>query len=117
MARGSGKPLLGSFVCCIPTKVVFGFDTVDSIGEEVKQLGRHALVIAAAKSMEKIGALGRVTRALEKAGVAVTVFQEVESDPTVTAIDDVSHLSGKRGAASSSVSAGGAPSILPRASP
>jgi alcohol dehydrogenase class IV len=97
MAGGRGKPLLGSFAFSVPTNVVFGFDTVDSVGEKVKQLGRRALVVAAAKSMEKIGALGRVTRALEKAGVAVTVFQEVESDPTATAIDDVAHLCRKEG--------------------
>lgn len=97
MAGREGKTALGSFVCSIPTKVIFGFDKIDSVGEEVKELGSHALVVAAAKSMEKIGALGRVTKALEKVGVAVTVFQEVESDPTVAAIDEVARLCSRKG--------------------
>lgn len=83
---------MGSFVCSMPTKVVFGFDKIDSIGDETKRLGSHALVVAAAKTMEKIGALARAKDSLERAGVTVTVFQEVESDPTVAAIDKVADM-------------------------
>ena len=86
------KARLGSFVCSMPTKVVFGFDKIDSIGDETKRLGSHALVVAAAKTMEKIGALARAKDSLERAGVTVTVFQEVESDPTVAAIDKVADM-------------------------
>jgi len=88
---------LGSFVCSMPTKVVFGFDKIDSVGDETKRLGSHALIVAAAKTMEKTGALARTKDSLEKAGVAVTVFQEVESDPTVTAMDQVAELCHRKG--------------------
>ena len=88
---------MGSFVCSMPTKVVFGVDKIDSVGDETKQLGSHALVVAAAKTMEKIGALARAKDSLEKAGLAVTVFQEVESDPTVAAIDKVAEVCRRKG--------------------
>jgi len=91
------KARLGSFVCSMPTKVVFGVDKIDSVGDETKQLGSHALVVAAAKTMEKIGALARAKDSLEKAGLAVTVFQEVESDPTVAAIDKVAEVCRRKG--------------------
>ncbi len=85
------------FACSLPTRIVFGVDTVGSTGEEVTTHGQHAMIVAAADSMRKIGALKQVTDSLERSGVRTTVFDDVQSDPTVDDIDQVARLCAKNG--------------------
>lgn len=85
------------FTCSLPTKVMFGAEVVKSVGEEVSGLGRHAMVVAAAETMKKIGALQQVVESLERSGVAVTVFDDVQSDPTVEAIDHAARICAAQG--------------------
>jgi len=90
-ARDQEKELR-DFVFSMPTKVIFGMDKTDSVGKEASQLGRHALLLAAAETMEKIGALKRVRESLADSGVKVTTFDDVQANPTVAAIDKAADL-------------------------
>jgi len=89
MVEQSTKEGLGDFVCSMPTRVIFGMGKTDSVGEEAKILGSHALLVAAADSMEKIGALGTVRESLARSGVKISIFQDVQPNPTVGSIDEV----------------------------
>lgn len=86
MSQGSE---MARFSCCLPTKITFGVGAVQSTGTEAAALGDHAMVVAAAESMAKSGALREVADSLEHAGVRATVYDRVQSDPTVSAIDEV----------------------------
>jgi len=93
----TGNSEIGRFTCSMPTRVIFGANTIDTIGEEAKTLGTHAMVVAAAESMEKIGALKRVTQSLESAGLKLCVCKDVQPDPTVESIDRVADRCSKEG--------------------
>jgi len=87
METGMMKPK--RFACALPTRILFGTGVIDSAGEEVSALGQHAMIVAAAESMRRIGALQQLIDSLGGLGVRVTVYEEVQSDPTVDDIDRV----------------------------
>jgi alcohol dehydrogenase class IV len=64
------------------TKVLFGPEIVRQIGIEVAALKAEDVVIVTDKGIVRAGLLDHVTRLLEAANVGVTVFDEVEPNPT-----------------------------------
>ncbi len=69
-----------------PTEVRFGRGVVDELPSVMKELGACNVVVVTGKTaMRKTGILDRVTSMLEKQ--EVTVFDEVENDPSVDTVD------------------------------
>jgi len=78
---------LSNWLFYAPTKIVFGPGSVASIADEVKALGASKLLIATDKGVAGAGVLKRVVQPLEAAGLAVTVYDGVEPNPSVTTVE------------------------------
>lgn len=82
---------LGEFVLRWPGKVVFGVGQLACLGQEAKALGRRALLVTT-RDLSALGVTKRAQELLEKAGVGVCVFEEVQPDPTSGAVDEAAEL-------------------------
>ncbi len=65
----------------LPTKLSFGFGSLDAIGQEARGLGATNALVVTDKVMVKTGIVERVTSRLE--GVGFEVFDEVEAEPKI----------------------------------
>jgi alcohol dehydrogenase class IV len=65
-----------------PTRLVFGVNAAAQVGAEVAALGASSVLLVSDPGIEKAGLLEPIMRSLEGAGVAVSVFTEVEANPT-----------------------------------
>jgi alcohol dehydrogenase len=71
----------------IPTRVVFGLDTINRIGQLVSELGERAFLVTEAILYEgKV--IGKVQEILDKKGVPHIVFDEVVPNATSRTVDD-----------------------------
>lgn len=71
---------------CVP-RIITGPGSLPSLKEEAPRLGRSSLLVTGSSAMKKAGITSRVTDLLQQAGVSVTLFDRVESEPDVTTID------------------------------
>jgi alcohol dehydrogenase class IV len=69
-----------------PGKLVFGAGRLATLGDEAKTLGRRAF-LATTRDLTALGLTKRVRSLLEAAGLAVTVYEDVQPDPTCVAVD------------------------------
>ena len=74
-----------------PGKLVFGAGRLAALGDEAKSLGCRAFV-ATTRDLSALGLTRRVQALLETAGLAVTMYEEVQPDPTSVAVDDAAAL-------------------------
>ena len=78
----------------MPTRVRFGRGVVGELRSYVNELGaKRILLVTGSKSMKKAGFLGRVAGLLD--GLDVTVFDEVESDPSVETVGKAVEAAGE----------------------
>ncbi|MDI6871045.1 MAG: iron-containing alcohol dehydrogenase [Bacillota bacterium] len=71
----------------VPRSIAFGPETHKLAGEKVKEAGgRHALVVSGPNAARS-GIVAKVTDSLQAAGVAFTLFPEVDTEPTVAQVD------------------------------
>ena len=75
-----------SFEFKLPTRILFGVNLVDSLGEEVKALGIKRVLLVTDKGVVNAGLLERVTRVLDASAIDYTVFDTVEANPTTTTV-------------------------------
>ena len=68
-------------------KVVFGVGTLDSIGNEARNLGAKRVLIVSDPGIVKTGAVDRARKSLEDEGISVTVFDETRENPTTRDVD------------------------------
>ena len=66
-----------------PERILFGWGSVEKTGEETLRYGSKALLVSGKSSSRANGALTTVLSSLTASGVEVTLFCEVESDPSV----------------------------------
>jgi len=69
-----------------PERLLFGWGSVEKSGEEALRYGTKAMLVSGKTSSRASGALDAVCASLKSAGIAVTLFCEVESDPSVHTI-------------------------------
>ena len=73
---------MNSFTFWSPTKVIFGADTVNQTGKEVKAFGgTNVLVFYGLGSAVKSGVLDTVTKSLEEAGIKYSCIGGVQINP------------------------------------
>jgi alcohol dehydrogenase len=70
-----------------PTRVVFGPGTLSRLGELAKELGATRVLVVTDPGLEAVGHPQRAVGSLEAAGLQVTVFDEVEENPTSRHVD------------------------------
>jgi alcohol dehydrogenase len=101
--------IIKSFEFKLPTRVLFGVNLVDSLGEEVKALEIQQLLLVTDKGVVNAGLLDRVTRALQAAGIKFTIFDSVEANPTTTTVHSGAELFRKNGCDGLVALGGGSP--------
>jgi alcohol dehydrogenase YqhD (iron-dependent ADH family) len=73
-----------NFVFENPTKIIFGKDRIEKVGEEVKRFGTRVLFVYGQGSIKKHGVYDRIIASLQEAGVAVVEFGGVKSNPVLS---------------------------------
>ncbi|MFV1859519.1 MAG: iron-containing alcohol dehydrogenase family protein [Anaerolineales bacterium] len=68
------------------TKVVFGNDAVEKLGEEAADLGVERALLVTDKGIIQAGLLERVTQPMIDAGIDVAVFDGIEPNPKDTTV-------------------------------
>jgi alcohol dehydrogenase class IV len=79
-----------------PGKLIFGPDRLATLGDEAKSLGRRAF-LATTRDLCALGLAGRAQALLEGAGLVVTLYQDVQPDPTSIAVDAAAALARSAG--------------------
>ena len=69
------------------TKIIYGSDCAQSLGEAAAAWGKNALLIQGSRSMKKKGEMDRAIRSLEQAGLRVATLDGWEANPKLTAVD------------------------------
>jgi len=73
-----------SFTLQIPTKIIFGEDTIPQIGEEVKKYGKKVLLVYGKGSIKRIGVYDTVVASLQNAGLEVIEHGGVKPNPVLS---------------------------------
>lgn len=68
-------------------RIITGWGCCDQLGEIASELGRHALLVTGRKALRAAGTTDRLVECLKSGGLAVTVFERVEPEPTVETVD------------------------------
>ncbi len=70
-----------------PERFLFGVGAIESLGDEALRFGHRALLVTGRRAMAKAGITDRCLAILRKAGVEAALFDEVEPEPDVAAVD------------------------------
>jgi len=69
------------------TNLIFGEGSLRELGIEVKKLGKRALLVTGAKSMERLGFLEKTLDSLKKEGLEVARYSGVAPNPTMKVVN------------------------------
>jgi alcohol dehydrogenase len=72
----------------IPSIIHYGSGALGELGPTAQQLGFTRVLLVTDAGMVKLGVAGQAQAQLEKAGVRVTVFDNVQPDPTLQNVED-----------------------------
>jgi hypothetical protein len=73
-----------NFVLHLPTKIIFGKNTIDKIGPETSAFGKRVLLVYGSGSIKRNNIYRRVTDSLAKAGLTVFEHPGVKSNPVLS---------------------------------
>jgi alcohol dehydrogenase YqhD (iron-dependent ADH family) len=73
-----------NFVFHNPTKIIFGKDTISSIGSESAVFGKNALLVYGQNSIKRNGIYDQVVKSLQKAGMQIYEHSGVQSNPVLS---------------------------------
>ena len=88
---------MNDFVFSNTTKVYFGKNQLQHLGEEVISLGKKAMLVYGGGSIKKIGLYDKVLAELNKAGITVLEFPGVEPNPHHTTVNKGAAICKKEG--------------------
>jgi alcohol dehydrogenase class IV len=70
----------------VKTKIVFGLNSVERLGAEIRAFDAHKVLLVTDKGIIQAGLLEKITRPLESADIEFAVFDEIEPNPKDTTI-------------------------------
>lgn len=82
----------------LPKNIMFGENSVDALGENVKSFGNICIIVTGKKSTKESGALDKVVCSLKKANIAYMIFDEVVGEPDTEIVDKVRNMAKAEGA-------------------
>ncbi|MEN2984978.1 MAG: iron-containing alcohol dehydrogenase [Dictyoglomaceae bacterium] len=74
---------MNKFVFYNPTKIIFGVDTTNEVGKEVKNYGKKVLIILGQGSIKKIGLYDKVVKILKEEEIEIFELEGVKPNPRV----------------------------------
>ena len=84
--------MLGNFTFHNPTKLYFGEDSLNKLGEELKNYGRKVMLCYGGGSIKRFGIYDLVMAELKKAGCEVVELAGVMPNPTIEKVLEGAHL-------------------------
>lgn len=78
---------MNSFTLYTPTRLFFGADQDSAFAKAAAKHGRHAFLVTGGGSVQKLGYLAQVKKALEGEGLKVTLFSGIEPNPESATIN------------------------------
>ena len=85
------------FVFSLPTRIIFGADKIDRLGEEVKEMGRRPLLVTGKSAMRETGILDRAIDLLKRENVEPVLFDRIEPNPRTQTIDEAGKIARSSG--------------------
>ncbi len=89
--------MIKDFSFYIPVKLVFGEGKLAAAGDEVKAIGKKALIVTTGELFKKTGLVDRLAKVLAAAGVASAEYSDVSPNPLHTEIDAGAAFAKKNG--------------------
>ncbi len=83
---------LSSIEFSLPTKIIFGSEVIDRIGEITKDISDKVFLVTDDGMMSKVGLLEKVINLLEKSSVEYILYNKVSRDPKNDIIDELGDL-------------------------
>ncbi len=80
-------PNLESFTFLVPGRVVFGWDALGKVGDELAALGAVSPLIITSKGMVKRDGFSRLTTLIEKESLSSVIFSDVEPEPSMKTVE------------------------------
>ncbi|MEN6515960.1 MAG: iron-containing alcohol dehydrogenase, partial [Fervidobacterium sp.] len=80
------------FEAYLPTKLLFGVDSLEKLPSLVKPLGNVAMVVTGRSSTKRTGLLDRTVELLKKAGVESIIYDKVQPNPVSYDIDEAAQI-------------------------
>ena len=71
----------------LPTRVIFGRESLNRLGIEVKPLGEPILLVTGKRALRESGILDRVNRILNKEKIASVLYDQVSPEPDTEVVD------------------------------
>ena len=81
----------------MPTKVIFGKDKINQIGEEASKLGSRALIVTGRTSAKKFGFEKKVTDILQYHNISYVVYDQIEPNPDRISINNGAKVANEQG--------------------
>ena len=79
-------------------RILFGSGVSSLVGEKAKALGGSRALLVTDETMTRLGTAGRIADSLRAAGCAVSVFSDVEPEPSVETVDRAAAIARAEGA-------------------
>ncbi len=83
---------MNNFIYNVPTKIYFGTDAVNNLGDEIKNYGKKVLLCYGGGSIKKMGLYDTVLKQLENAGMTVFELSGIEPNPRVDSVREGAKL-------------------------
>lgn len=77
----------GPFYFQIPTQIIYGRHSASRIGEIAANLSVNKALVVTDEGVARSGVLDRILTPLQEAGIAASVYDEVEPNPTIQTVD------------------------------
>ena len=71
----------------IPAQITFGTGAAESVGAEAKRLGGSRVLLVSDAGLKKAGIVDQVASWLSGQGLSVTVYTDVEAEPSIQSVD------------------------------
>ena len=78
---------INNFVYYNPTKIYFGNEQLEHLGEEAIKYGKKALLVYGGGSIKKNGLYDRISKILDEAGMEIVEAAGVEPNPQYTTVN------------------------------
>lgn len=85
-------PIISTIEFALPTKIIFGTDVINRIGEIAVEYTNKIFLVTSGDTMRKIGLLPKVESLLEKSGVDYILYDNITRDPSIEVIDEIGTL-------------------------
>jgi len=77
-----------SFTFIVPQNIIFGWNSLDGIGEELKKRGSGTPIIITSMGMVKRGGFFKLMDLIRKKELSPLVFNEVEPEPSIETVEE-----------------------------